>query len=230
MSRASALATSSDLRAAIARRTRRDPRHGVLRLAWPLAVLAGIPALAGAAGKVFLTADEALALAFPKCELARTTEYLSEAQVARAKELAGVPVEGAIVRPWTARAEGKLVGFAYLDTHKVRTLPETILVVVDPRGRVARIEVLSFAEPEDYLPRGNWYAQFLGKELDQALRLKGSIRPVSGASLTASATTDAVRRVLALHQVLLREGSGAESRTAGVAAARGDGARVPEQR
>lgn len=155
-----------------------------------------------AAAKVFLTADEALALAFPKCEVARTTEYLSAAEIARARDMAGVRVDGAIVRPWTARAAGKLVGHAYLDTHRVRTLPETILVVVDPQGRVARIEVLSFAEPEDYLPRGNWYAQFTGKELTADLRLKGSIRGVTGASLTASATTDAVRRVLALHRVL----------------------------
>jgi electron transport complex protein RnfG len=206
------LDTSSDLEVAGQRRSATGLRRSTLRLVAALALFAWIPGQVAAAGKVFLTADEALALAFPKCEITRTTEYLSPAQLERAKDLAGVPIDGAIVRPWAARADGKLVGFAYLDTHKVRTLPETILVVVDPKGRVARIEVLSFSEPEDYLPRGNWYAQFQGKELDPELRLKGSIRPVTGASLTASATTDAVRRVLALHRVLEHEGSGAEPR------------------
>ena len=49
--------------------------------------------------------------------------------------------------------DGHAVGTAYFDTHVVRTMPETIMVVVDPAGAIARIEVLSFSEPEEYLPR-----------------------------------------------------------------------------
>lgn len=200
---ASASATSSNWPARAAR----------ISLLLALAALAGArtaragespspPADSCRAGSVFLTADEALALAFPTCELARATVYLTEKQLERAGALAGERIEAAITRPWTATRHGKLVGTAYLDTHRVRTLSETILVVVDPRGRVSRIELLSFAEPEEYIPRGNWYGQFVGKELDLELRLKGSIRPVTGASLTAVATTNAVRRVLALHRTL----------------------------
>ena len=84
----------------------------------------------------------------------------------------------------------------------MRTLPETLMVVVDPQGKVARVEVLAFAEPEDYLPPGRWYGQFLGQGLSDELALGHHIRGVTGASLTARATTDAVRRVLAIHQAL----------------------------
>ena len=80
------------------------------------------------------------------------------------------------------------------------------MIVVDPQGRVARIEVISFREPEDYLPRGAWYEQFRGKALNPNLQIKRDIRPVTGATLTARATTDAVRRVLALHQILTGAG------------------------
>jgi hypothetical protein len=59
--------------------------------------------------------------------------------------------------------------------------------------------VLSFAEPPDYLPRKGWYEQFAGRELDDELRLDRGIRAVSGATLTATATTAAARRVLAVH-------------------------------
>ncbi len=76
------------------------------------------------------------------------------------------------------------------------------MVVVDPRGAIARIEVLSFDEPEDYLPRAGWYAQFIGKPLNDEMSLTRGLRPVAGATLTARATTDAARRVLALHRVL----------------------------
>lgn len=153
-------------------------------------------------GKVFLTADEALALAFPKCEVKRETVYLTDAQKQRVGQLAGSELDGSIARPWTARRDGRVIGTAYLDTHKVRTLRETLFVVVDPEGRVVRTEVLAFAEPQEYLPRASWYEKFQGRALDEELRVKRAIRPVTGASLTVSATTDAVRRVLALHKVL----------------------------
>jgi hypothetical protein len=155
-----------------------------------------------ASAKVFLTVDEALRLAFPGCEVARRTAYLTPEQVKRAKSLSGVEVPSALVPYQEARRNGQLVGTAYFDTNRVRTLPETLLVVVDPQGRVARLEVISFREPEEYMPRGAWYNQFLGHKLDRELELKTGIHPVSGATLTARATTSAVRRVLALHQVI----------------------------
>lgn len=160
------------------------------------------PSSAPSGGKVFLTADEALALAFPKCDVKRETVYLTDAQKQRVGQLAGSELDGSIARPWTARRDGRVIGTAYLDTHKVRTLKETLFVVVDPEGRVVRTEVLAFAEPQEYLPRATWYEKFQGRALDEELRVKRAIRPVTGASLTVSATTDAVRRVLALHKVL----------------------------
>jgi len=154
------------------------------------------------AGKVFLSTDEALALAFPKCEVKRETVYVTSAQEARARKLAGTELESAIARPWIARRDRKIVGTAYLDTHRVRALKETLFVVVDTAGRVMRTEVLAFAEPQEYLPSASWYEKLAGRPLDDELRVKRAIRPETGASLTVTATTEAVRRVLALHTVL----------------------------
>ena len=81
------------------------------------------------------------------------------------------------------------------------------MVLVDATGAIARIEVMSFGEPEEYLPRPHWYAQFSGRKLDDELSLKRGVRPISGATLTARATTEAARRVLALHRVLRRRPS-----------------------
>ena len=44
--------------------------------------------------------------------------------------------------------------------------------------------------------------QYDGEKLDDDLSLKRDIRPVTGATLTARATTEAVRRVLAIHRVV----------------------------
>jgi hypothetical protein len=62
--------------------------------------------------------------------------------------------------------------------------------------------VLAFNEPEDYLPKAAWYGQFAGKKLSGELQLKKAIRPIAGATLTARATTEAVRRVLAIHEAI----------------------------
>jgi len=187
-----------------------EMHHLFLSLAACAALTAQAPApaaqatrpVAAAPVRVLLQLDEALALAFPECEIEHRTEYLTPAQVERAGQLAGSELDSAIAHPFVATRDGVLVGSAYVDTHRVRTLRESVLVVVDPAQRVQRIEVLSFAEPEDYLPRGAWYAQFLGRRLDDELNLKRGIRGITGATLTARATTSAVRRVLAVHQVL----------------------------
>ena len=106
------------------------------------------------------------------------------------------------MRPYVATRDGKVVGTAYFDAHKVRTKRQTLMIVVGLDHRIERIELLAFAEPEDYVPRGNWYGQFIGKRLDDELSMKRGIRGVTGATLTARATTAAARRVLALHEVV----------------------------
>lgn len=151
---------------------------------------------------VLLTVDEALALVFPDATTERESRFLTDGQLKRVGELAGARPESALVTRFCARREGGVVGYAYLDTHRVRTLPETLLVVLEPHGVVRRVEVLSFSEPGDYLPRDAWYGQFAHRSLDRELDLKRGIHPVTGATLTARATTEAVRRVLAEHAVL----------------------------
>ncbi len=168
----------------------------------PSAVLGASPRSACIA-KEFLTVEEALALAFPKCKIERGSVYLTKEQKAEAAKLAKFELDANIVHPYEAfNAKGKLVGTAYFDTHQVRTKKETIMIVVAPDTTIARIEVCAFAEPIEYMPGGRWYGQFLNKPLDDELNLKRRIRGVTGATLTAQATTQCARRVLALHTAI----------------------------
>ncbi len=180
------------------------------KLAFALALtLLGTPAFAAASpkatpagkAKVLLSVEEALELAFPEAKIERESVYFSKEEKKRAAKLAKFELERGIARPYVAYRDGELIGTAYFDNHQVRALKETLMIVVDPKGRIARIEVLAFAEPAEYMPRASWYAQFKGKRLDDKLSLKGSIKGVTGATLTARATTKAARRTLAMHQV-----------------------------
>jgi hypothetical protein len=171
---------------------------------WAAAVLAAVVTLAcaTAGATVLITVEEALELAFPGAETTRETLFLTEVQMAEVEAAAGVEQKSAMVTRFVASRDGAAIGFAYLDTHRVRTLPETLLVVLGTDGEVRRVEVAVFREPLEYIPRRAWYDQFDGKTVSDDLALKRGIRPVTGATLTARATTEAVRRVLAIHRAV----------------------------
>jgi len=125
----------------------------------------------------------------------------------QARQVAGVDVPSSLIARYVAIRDGQVVGRAYVDTHVVRTLRESLLICLDTLGRVKRIEVTAFLEPPEYQVPRWWYDQYNGKSLTEDLRLHRSIRPIAGASLTAKATADAARRVMAIDRVLeMQEG------------------------
>lgn len=151
-----------------------------------------------------LNQDEALRLAFGSADVERRTAFLDEGQLDAARKLAGprAGIDRGVLSYYVATDGGAPVGVAYFDAHRVRTLQEVLMVVVDTEGRVERVETVSFREPPEYRAPEGWLAQFLGRPLDDELSLRGEVAPMTGATLTANAVTQTVRRVLALHQVI----------------------------
>jgi len=149
--------------------------------------------------------EEALVRVFPGAEIEGETVFLTEAQRERAEALSGVDVDRLLIARYVATAGGRLLGVAYIDTHVVRTKNESLLISLNPDRTVRRIEVTAFLEPPEYMASEAWYAQYEGKPLSEDLNLQRAIRPIAGASLTGRATTEAVRRVLAIDQALNEE-------------------------
>lgn len=168
---------------------------------WAVATIVVATALPAGA-TVFLTTAEALALAFPGCAVDRQTRFMTDEEHRSARQTAAEGGESRLLHPYRATCEGRHGGTAYFDTHQVRTLPETLMVVVDPAGRVARVEVLSFREPREYSPPPPFLAQFNTRSVADPLAVKRDLRGITGATLTARAVSEAVRRVLAQHQAL----------------------------
>ena len=170
--------------------------------------MAGLLLVPAAGAAVLVSQDESLAEAFPGADLERRTAFLEEEQVVAIEKAAGSSLDSRVVTHYRGERDGKLLGTAYFDAHQVRTLPETLMVVVAPDGTVAKIEILSFDEPPDYLPGERWLQQFDGRALDDQLAMKRGIRGITGATLSSRAVTEAVRRVLATHQVLYGDAAG----------------------
>lgn len=160
---------------------------------------------AGGGGAVTLyNQQQALALAFPDAErFTKRTHILSEEQVAEVQALSRSPVESRLVTLHSAWREGELLGYLSIDVHRVRTRSEALMVVLDPAGRVLRVQVLSFQEPQEYMPSPRWYELFTGKAEGDALRVGHDIDGVTGATLTTRATADATRRTLAFYRMFL---------------------------
>src|SRR5262245_65226716 len=154
--------------------------------------------------KVFYSRSEALALAFPGADrIDDKSILLDDAQAGRIEELAKSRLESRLVRISTGYRGSELLGYAFIDVHTVRTLPEAFLVVLSPAGAVRTVRVLAFHEPLEYMPPDRWYRQFDQKTLADPLRLGGDVHGIVGATLSSRATTEGVRRVLALYQVVL---------------------------
>jgi hypothetical protein len=162
---------------------------------------------ATAAAKAFYSKQEALALAFPEAEQVETkTLFLTDDQVQHVSTLASAPVESKLATIYIGRKAGQVLGYAFIETNIVRTLPETFLVVVAPTGVVQKLFVLAFYEPEEYMPSTRWLQQFDQKTLTPSLQVRHDIHGIAGATLSSRAITNGVRKALSLFQVLVQTG------------------------
>ena len=169
-----------------------------------LALLAG--AAAPGAQEGVITRSEALAAVYPGATVTRDRVILTREQMGAVAALARVGMQGRIFPRYIARdAGGAVVGRAYIDTHTPKTERQSLLISLDTEGRIIRVDVTVFFEPAQYMAPQDWLRQFDGEVLHDGLAIRRGIRRIAGSSFTGRAISDAVRRVLALDQVLQAE-------------------------
>lgn len=179
---------------------RRVPLAGWVFLAVAVGtlILDAIDARAG----VYHSRESAIELALPGADSVTTrTLMLSEAEASDVATRAGAALESRIVRVYEEWRDGEVKHRGIIDTHQVRSLPETLLIVADRANRVEAVHLLAFHEPEQYQASGKWFAQFEERTLDADMAVRRGIAGIAGATLTSNAVTAAVRRALATLQV-----------------------------
>lgn len=154
--------------------------------------------------KVFYAREEAMHLAFPGATRTEPRDFfLTAEQRNRIEERSKSRVESDLITVYAGYQRDRLIGWAIFDTHVVRTLPETFLVVLSPEGAIAATHVLAFYEPLEYQPSGRWLEQFAGKQGDDDLNVGRGVAAITGSTLTSHAVAGGIRRALAIHAVLL---------------------------
>lgn len=173
-----------------------------MTLALGLSLFDATPAYA----KVFYAKDEALRLAFSQADTVETRTFiLKESELQRAQKMARTRIDSKLFTFYIGRKNGQIVGYAAIDWHIVRTLPETFMVVLSPDGQVRTTVILAFHEPPEYLPSERWLRQFREKGLSPELWPGRDIAGILGSTLTVQAITQGVRKVLALFEILIKE-------------------------
>ena len=161
----------------------------------------------GVSAEVFHSKESALRLAFPDADAVEKKEiFLSGEESEKVGRLAGVKLKSRLVTVYIGRKEERVLGYAFIDTHKVRSLPETLLVVLDRDGLTRGVYMLAFHEPPEYAPTDRWLRQFEGRPLNSELSLRGEVDGITGATLTANAITATVRSILAVFNVAVGSG------------------------
>lgn len=143
-------------------------------------------------------------LAFPEADHVEARDFFLDAeQRSEIEHRAKSALDSNLLTVYEGRRGNELLGFAILDSHLVRTLPETFLVVLSPEGEVKATHVLAFYEPLEYLPTERWLRQLEGRRLDGQLHAGRGIASITGSTLSSRAVVGGVRRALAIHSVLL---------------------------
>jgi Na+-translocating ferredoxin:NAD+ oxidoreductase RnfG subunit len=158
-----------------------------------------------ASAKIFYSKQGALKAAFPEAtRVERVNLFLSSNELVEVRKLAKSSVEQRVMRTYAGYRGDTLLGHAFIDTHDVRSLSETLMVVISPDGMVRNTMVLAFHEPPDYLPSKQWLAQIAGKGLHLGFQVNREVDCITGATMTSYAVVDSVRRVLAVHQLVVQ--------------------------
>ncbi|CUS80019.1 FMN-binding domain-containing protein [Candidatus Kryptonium thompsonii] len=151
--------------------------------------------------------EQVLSEIYPNAKIEIKNIVISDSQAEKVKELSGVKVETKLITFYIVKVNSKVKAYAYVDIHVVRTHPEVVLYVLNERGEIELIQILSFKEPPEYKADENWLNYLKGKTLGKdLLKLRKDVPNMTGATLTARAITDNARKVIALWKIIFEEG------------------------
>jgi len=169
----------------------------------PIAIfgLAIISAPIIAHAKIYVSAEQAQKILFPNKTLTINpiiiTDDLQEKM--RAASSIRYPFQGQ--RIWKSADGGWLVIDEVIGKHEM----VTYAVALSATGGILGIEILEYVESYGYeVAEPQWRKQFIGKTINDPIKLNQDIQNISGATLSCKHITDGVKRVTVLYDLALK--------------------------
>jgi len=155
----------------------------------------------------YLTVQQAQQLLFSHASaFIEQSMVLTDAQRDLIRERAGVRQRQAIQPLWRVESDmGELLGWFLLDEVIGKHEFISYALAISAAGEVLGLEIMSYRETHgDQVREQGWRAGFNGKTLADPLRLGRDVPNISGATLSCRNVLDGVRRLLVLHDLVLR--------------------------
>lgn len=154
---------------------------------------------------VFYSKTEAMELAFGKgAEIEQLSLFPDEKQMNVIEQLAKVKLDSGLFTFYVGKSQGKILGYAAIETSTVRTQPETLMIVLTPEGELSNVNTLAFHEPPEYMPPSRWFEKLYNRVLAE-MYINNGVDGISGATLSTHASIDSIRKVMAIYQVLMKK-------------------------
>lgn len=172
----------------------------------PLAVigLAMISAPMIAHAKIYVSAEQAQKILFPNKSLTKNPIIITDdlQDKLRAASSIRYPFQGE--RIWKTNDGGWLVIDEVIGKHEM----VTYAVALSSTGSILGIEILEYVESYGYeVAEPQWRKQFVGKTVNDPIKLNQDIQNIGGATLSCKHITDGVKRVTVLYDLALKNPS-----------------------
>jgi hypothetical protein len=154
--------------------------------------------------QIFYSKTEALELAFGKATVENLSLFPEEADVTKIQQLAKAKLESGLFTFYVGKENGKILGYAAIESETVRTKPETVMIVLTPEGELRNMYMLAFHEPPEYMPPERWFESLAKRPLADMDFSKG-VDGISGATLSTRSALNSVRKVMAIHQIMVKK-------------------------
>ena len=170
------------------------------------------PAIVISAGAIpcyattYLTVEQAQKQCFPDAtQFVSADVKLTPAQIKAIEKDSSVRVRLNTQKVWRAMDGNKFLGWFVQD--EVLGKHEFIqwVLALNADSTVRQIEILDYRETYGYQIREEkWRQQFYGKQHGAKLKLDDDIKNISGATLSCRHIADGVKRLLSLHDLVLK--------------------------
>jgi len=154
--------------------------------------------------KVLISPLEAMQEAYDlNATITKKNVLLSNEKFKNIQKNAKTKLDTKIYRIFTAKKDGKVLGYGVLISRKIRSKNGVVLYFIKD-AQLQGIEIIAFNEAMEYITSDTWNKQFTKIPTDKMLQLNRDIPSISGATLSARSVVEGSRIAFAVYNELLK--------------------------
>ena len=154
-----------------------------------------------AQAKIYISSEQAQQILFPNKVLSKSPIIITDDLQEKMRAASSIrhPFQGD--RIWRSSDGGWFVIDEVVGKHEMITYA----VALNAKGSVLGIEVLEYVESYGYeVAEAQWRKQFVGKTINDPIKLNQDIQNIGGATLSCKHLTDGVKRITVLYDLALK--------------------------